>query len=342
MYKIALLISMLFGCLSSYPVEIPDKNVGSISDVSTKLNNVVFCDFSHNKSMISPLLHFLPNKPCRSDYYSFSFSALFHNKNLLKTSSLKFIAQSISENTFCDIRYMKYDNSSQSLSYFQSGDDYYWTEGKQLNSTKQPEVYILKDGAQNERKKIVIKCPLPPSDVSLSLNHGDLRTYRPAQSHPQVNNRVTVSAFHVKLSFTESQGLNLNEFQSVSRNMIQKTLFKNNKQPERFLVYYDSRCRNCDINSQLSSFDPFKTGSIMCSLKGKTCEYEGACYQDREIYTPLDYLDHESEKPTLNMFVCNTDYSQTSLYMPCAINNGNCAPENECMFNSTTYQVKCL
>ena len=153
---------------------------------------------------------------------------------------------------------------SQSLGYFQPGEEYYWIEGKQLNTTKQPEVLIFKD-AENERKKIVIKCPLPPSDVSLSLNHGEFRTYRPAQSHPKVDNRVTISAFHIKLAFLENQGFNFNDFQTASRTFIRKTLFKNNKSPERFLIYYDSRCRNCEINNRFDN--PFRSNSIMCSLK---------------------------------------------------------------------------
>lgn len=69
------------------------------------ISNVLICDFSHESS--NPESKFEPNKPCHLDYHSFSFSAYFRNKNLLKASSLKYIAQTLSENTICDVKYMK-------------------------------------------------------------------------------------------------------------------------------------------------------------------------------------------------------------------------------------------
>lgn len=178
--------------------------------------------------------------------------------------------------------------TTQSLSYFQPGESYYWYDGKQLNSTSQPEVVIVKDSdsfissSRSDRKKIVIKCPLPISDLSLSLNRGDRKSFKPVHTHPLVRERTTVSAFHVKLAFLDLQGLNINMAKSPkpadfdkdnfldfsSRTFINNNLFKNNKAPERFIVHYDSKCRSCQLNAAiLSDFDPFRAQSILCSLK---------------------------------------------------------------------------
>lgn len=177
----------------------------------------------------------------------------------------------------------QYNYETQSLEYFHINDiANYWYDGKQLNSTYQPEVFIVKDSdatmmSRYDRKKIFIKCPLPFSDVSLSLNRGHPKSFKPAHTHPSVRNRVTVSAFHVKLAFLQVQGLNINLnkekqsdeklFEFSASSFINKNLLKNNKAPERFLIQYDSKCRSCKANMDYSEFDPFRTGSILCSLK---------------------------------------------------------------------------
>lgn len=188
---------------------------------------------------------------------------------------------------FLQFQIFKYNYETQSLDYFHSGEAFYWYDGKQLNSTVQPEVLIVKDtdaffSLKNDRKKVIIKCPLPISDVNLSLNGGDPKSFRSAHTHPSINNRVTVSAFHVKLAFSQVQGLHINlkkhrhaesqenflNFSTIS--FINKNFLKNNKAPERFLVHYDSKCRSCRVNKDYSQFDPFRTGSILCSLKVKS------------------------------------------------------------------------
>lgn len=133
-----------------------------------------------------------------------------------------------------------------------------------------------------DRKKILIKCPLPISDVSLSLNRGDPKSFKSAHSHPWVRERTTVAAFHVKLAFLDLQGLNINVKQTnkhkqeetnfldfTSRTFINNNLFKNNRAPERFIVHYDSKCRACQVNSNYSDFDPARNQSVLCSLKVK-------------------------------------------------------------------------
>lgn len=173
----------------------------------------------------------------------------------------------------------KYNFEKQNLEYFHSGDSFYWYEGKTFNQTQQPEVLILKDTVQYDRKKVVFKCKLPKSDVYLSLNGGDEKSFRQAQSYPLPSNRVTVSAFHVKLSFLEMEGLNIdlkkqnedlvtdNFLDFSSQNFLNKNLFKNKKAPERFLILHDSKCRKCELNAQMTSFDPMRSNSILCSLK---------------------------------------------------------------------------
>lgn len=172
--------------------------------------------------------------------------------------------------------------------YFQPGESFYWYEGHKFNQTEQPEVFILKESElskSSERRKIVIKCPLPPSDVLMSLNGGDQKSFKSAQSHPLAENRATVSAFHIKLAFLEMQGLNINLKKNrhqdelvenfldfSSQNFINKDLFKNNRAPEKFLIFYDSKCRECKLDHLHNNFDPFRVGSIMCSLKVRNRE----------------------------------------------------------------------
>lgn len=176
----------------------------------------------------------------------------------------------------------QYHNQSQSLAYFQSGDSYYWYEGKQLNSTHQPEVYILKES--QDRKKIVIKCPLRSSDVASSLNGLDAKSFHSAQSHPLVSNKVTVSAFHVKLALLDVQEFSQNPsfIDFSSRSFISNTLFKNKPAPERYLLFYDSKCRHCQVNTNYESFDPFRAESILCSLKVK-CRFQRAQFKYESV-----------------------------------------------------------
>lgn len=62
--------------------------------------------------------------------------------------------------------------------------------------------------------------------------------------------------------------------------------------------------------------------------------------RDFEIYNPLKF-DKEEEKPYMNSFVCLSSFSQTQLYMPCAINNGNCGFNHKCTFNARNLEKTC-
>jgi hypothetical protein len=173
------------------------------------------------------------------------------------------------------------------LEYFNSGDSFYWYDGKKLNDTFNAQVFILKDNSRSDRKKIVFKCKLPPSDVYASLNAYS-KGYKSAQSYPLPSGRVTISAFHVKLTFLQMESLNINikksddEYSLVggaggggdnildfsSANFLNANLF-NKKSPERYLIYQDSTCRSCQLNenSLSGTITPLKDNSVLCQIK---------------------------------------------------------------------------
>lgn len=164
--------------------------------------------------------------------------------------------------------HQKFNQENQSLEYFNSGDKFYWYQDKKFNDSYSPEVFILKDSLDANKKRIVFKCQLPTSDVYLSLN-GDAKAYKPAQSHPLPSYRVTVSALHVRLNFMQIESLNINLEKNTNDpvyNLIDNVLdissqdFLPKKSTERFMVYYDSRCKNCSIGNM----NPV---SVKCGLK---------------------------------------------------------------------------
>ncbi|CAF0869353.1 unnamed protein product [Brachionus calyciflorus] len=297
--------------------------------------NVILCDLRN------------PNKkPCQSDSFYFTFSAVFQADELHLGKNIKTLAKIFSEYAICESMFMKYNNVTQSLEYFSAGDKYLWYPNKKLNSTTSPEVNIVKD-SDPRTKRIVFKCPLPKSDVFLSI-YG--HNFKQAHSHPSLANKVTVSGLHLRLSFLQMESLNVkvnkkrDELYSILdytkdiSNAFKEIIPK--QSTERFFVYYDSKCRDCKIDYSIQKFIPYYSNYLNCNLKVNTCEYTGECLNNKEIYSPLKF-ELEDEKPKLNSFVCLSNFSQTSLYMPCAVRNGNCSYDQKCLFDARTLELKC-
>jgi hypothetical protein len=311
--------------------------------------NVILCDLNEKNAAAT-------NK-CFEKSFNFSFSAFFHNKELTKLKSLKNLAQTLSQSSKCEISHMKYDSINQRFDYFNPGDLYYWHEGKKLNFTFNPEVFIVRDETKNDRKIIIFRCSMPTSDAELS-KFGNKIGYRSIQSHPVSTGMTTVSGVYVRLKFEKIENIDINvKKQPVIRDdlnwneKIIRDRLLNQKTSERFFIYYDGKCKSCyqvnDNNNNDSSinykrllFDPFSFKSFKCDIKPGTCESNGKCFNHKEIYTPLEYK-LEEEKPFMNMFVCNSSYSQSILYQPCSIRNGNCSYDKKCNFNARTFEVTC-
>ena len=85
----------------------------------------------------------------------------------------------------------------------------------------------------------------------------------------------------------------------------------------------------------------------MLCQKETACEYKGKCFEHKEIYTAIgkgNSGDLEQDQPSdnaTNVLVCNSAISRTSLYMPCAIDNGGCKPDETCLFDARTLAVSC-
>ena len=259
---------------------------------------------------------------CFSDSFNFTFSAVFHDKNLDKPSVLKHLAQTLGEYSTCEIRHMKYESINSTLRYFNDNEAYLWYEGKLLNTTFRPEVFISQSNENNYRK-VTFKCSVPKSDVEMSI-FGVSSGYKPIQSRPSSDYQTTVSAIHVKLNFMHIENINIysNKYSSsesdngdISRQFSTQNLVKQSS--EKYLIYYDGKCKNCLISQ--SFYEPNVT-KLTCLLKENTCVADGKCYLNREKSSVWRY----TETPDMNMFVCRPEFSQTELYMPCAENNGGC------------------
>ena len=250
------------------------------------------------------------------------------------------------------------------MEYFDPDDEYYWYEGKKLNNTYKPEVYILSDKVKKGRKMIIFECRVPKSDVYLSLKP---MASRSSHSHPLPPRCVTVSAFHVKLNFIPLAGINVNLKKQTQSPITIKSTKSTKKyiysdkagheaesEPEsnvdestrksvnRYMIFYDGKCRNCTFNVANSSLDsdlyinPLFYKSVKCNLKAHSCVYEGKCYLENETNaaSPLD-------KPT---FTCDTKTKEISsvLFMPCEKNNGNCDMHQKCEFDEINNRVRCI
>ena len=306
-----------------------------------KKKNFILCDV---KAYLNGALKSKLKKSCFSESYNFSFSAFFYNKKLLKTKNLKTLAETFGEFSTCEIKYMKYNPVTESLEYFNSSDNFLWFNNKKLNDTiLKPEVSIIKDTKDENRKTVIFECPIPKSDVEMSITAVQ-NGYSTMQSYPMSRYRTTVSAMHVRLNFMhiESVNLHLNKYSSEDKDesvdgLTQKDIIK--QSVERFLIYYDGKCKTCNVNESVHNYNPSILNAIKCNLNERTCEHDGKCYADREPYTPVKYVNEDEIK--MNSYVCNPGYSQTSLFMPCAINNGGCKLGQECLFNPRTFNVTC-
>jgi hypothetical protein len=222
---------------------------------------------------------------------------------------------------------------------------------KKLNSTFEPSIKI-----KLEENKIIFECQVPRSDVWISLHP---RPTMSIHSYPLKPNRATVSALQIKLNFSPLHKMIHNRLDSL---MNDQYLNGFQGSVERFFIYYHGKCRNCSfIQNSTDYIDLFARDTLKCPLKviiiqfviikfnffkilfylkKKSCQVNGRCYDDREVY---ELSNNEiSQVDPINVFICNSNYSQTSLYMPCAVNNGNCHLDQICKFNGRTLKVECI
>ena len=191
--------------------------------------------------------------------------------------------------------YEKYNFLKENLEYFTVEDEYYWYEGKKLNDSYKPDVYILPDRNKKGRKMIIYECKLPKSDVYLSLKPTAARS---SHSYPLPPKRVTVSALHLSLNLVPFKGINVklkkskyemtttkqsrfvySEYSSVTSskngNHNNNELMDNpdRKNIDRFMIFYDGKCRDCFININNMTIDsnqlinPTFFRSVKCHLK---------------------------------------------------------------------------
>lgn len=147
-------------------------------------------------------------------------------------------------------------------------------------------------------------CKLPLSDVYHGLSP---EIPRSIHNNPMAFKGVSVSAF--KLTLTNE------DFSTRIK----------------YLIFYDGKCRTCNESRKIFN-------QIECNLKNDTCENMGLCYLNKEVhYLMRDIYDN----PIENAFICIPSKSQYSLYMPCALNNGNCSSSKTCHFNATTLETNC-
>jgi len=138
---------------------------------------------------------------------------------------------------------------------------------------------------------IIYECKLPRSDVYLSLKPTAARS---SHSYPLPPKRVTVSALHLSLSLVPFKGINVklkkskyetttkqsrfvySEYSSVTSSKTSNDELMDNpdrKNIDRFMVFYDGKCRNCFININNMTIDsnqlinPTFFRSVKCHLK---------------------------------------------------------------------------
>jgi hypothetical protein len=152
---------------------------------------------------------------------------------------------------------------------------------------------------------------------------------RSSHSRPVEPKRVTVSALHIKLHFTRLEGININLKKVTTTTLstrffyyseIQKTKSGSSddddqKSTERYMIFYDGKCRNCLINVMDSTIDsselvnPTSTRSIKCHLKANSCVNDGKCFTAKEASLMT------------NQFFCDNKFNEisTSLFVPCSV-----------------------
>jgi hypothetical protein len=285
--KLVLLVSVSCICInivtsSSFSEFIstfkPKKLSQREENAKPRVNNLILCGFrKHGQT--------LGNHNCYAQAFNFTFSANFHNKNLLRTKNMRRLAHTLSQNSICETKFMKYLNFGQRMTYFDSDDGFYWYENKKLNHTSSPNVYITHDPDHKKKRIIIFECKLPRSDVFMSMNyhmqHDD--QYKPIHGHPLPNYRVTVSGLHVKLNFMQMDNLVINLNQNKNHNYentdstfinMARNKFLSNRAPiERYFVFYDTKCRTCSHNGSLEHLNLLENDSLQCDLNVSFCYF---------------------------------------------------------------------
>ena len=113
------------------------------------------------------------------------------------------------------------------------------------------------------------------------------------------------------------------------------------KTAQRYMIFFDNKCRQCFINVHSSTMDanelidPSFFRSVRCQLKPNSCIYNGKCYLENE-----KIINEETKAES----VCNTNYDfiSTQLVAPCSKNNGNCDAHQTCEFDELNNKVNCL
>lgn len=268
-------------------------------------DNVILCDLSNNQT---------------TNCFDNTIKFMVPEGNGIRLDS-KFI---------CHIRHMKWFNNDQQFDFFQREENTepkytpYWTESKKLNERVRANVVsVLGTNLVSH-----IECPassMTGAQLTAMKNGHSLDSFWSAQGHPLHEGRTSVSGLLVEIMNSENSG----------------TFAPQGK----LLVHYNGACRFCRKPSQFSArtVDVLRAQSVLCGYAENSCEHRGECMRDKEIYTPLYYApEDEMKKPTMNMFVCNAQYSRTRLYQPCTIQNGGCERGKVCQFNARTMQVSCL
>jgi hypothetical protein len=156
---------------------------------------------------------------------------------------------------------------------------------------------------------------------------------RSSHSRPVEPKKVTVSALHIKLHFTRLEGININlkkatttttlstkffyysDFQKTKSGSSSSSSDDDAKSTERYMIFYDAKCRNCLVNIMDSTIDsselvnPTFTRSIKCHLKANSCVNDGKCYTAKEASLMT------------NQFFCDNKFNEisTSLFVPCSV-----------------------
>ncbi len=112
---------------------------------------------------------------------------------------------------------------------------------------------------------------------------------RSSHSRPIEPKKVTVSALHIKLNFNSLKGININLKQTGTPSSTTTKFYyyetslktKSTDQPlksiERHMIFFDGKCRNCQINAIDSTIDsgllvnPTFSRSIKCHLRANSC-----------------------------------------------------------------------
>lgn len=102
-----LCILSILTCASGAALKHSQRNNETEIRPAPKKSNIIFCALSKDEG-VWPVV----GKPGISDTFNFSFSAYFHNKELLKAKSLRRLAQTFSQHSFCETRFMKVTSTS--------------------------------------------------------------------------------------------------------------------------------------------------------------------------------------------------------------------------------------